>query len=88
MLSSKHDPKMAMATSRAKKSNPQVDILYTYAKAAADTMENKIKDMQSLNGFPIVFKRLLDEIHPFCISGSDGACEWERSELQARLDRK
>jgi hypothetical protein len=68
--------------------NPQVNILYTYAKAAADTMEDKIKDMQSLNGFPIVFKRLLDEIHPFCISGSDGACEWERSELQARLDRK
>jgi hypothetical protein len=51
-------------------------------------MEDKIKDMQSLNGFPIVFKRLLDEIHPFFISGSDGACEWERSELQARLDRK
>jgi len=59
-----------------------------HAKAAADTMEDIIKDMQSLKGFPIIFKRLLDEIHSFFISGSDGACEWERSKLQARLDRK
>jgi hypothetical protein len=27
-----------------------------HSKAAADTMEDTIKDMQSLNGFPIVFK--------------------------------
>ena len=27
-----------------------------HAKAAADTMEDIIKDMQSLNGFPIIFK--------------------------------
>jgi hypothetical protein len=51
-------------------------------------MEGTVKYIQSLNGFPIVFEQLFDEIRPFFISGSGGACEWERIEPQARLVRK
>jgi hypothetical protein len=56
-----------------------------HAKTAA---EDTVKYIRSLNGFAMVFEHLFDEIRPFFISGSDGACEWERSELQAGLVRK
>ena len=59
-----------------------------HAKTAADAVEDTVKYIPSLNGFPMVFEHLFDEIRPFFISGSDGACEWERSELQAGLVRK